>query len=41
MSYDHIDENAAAAEITLDEEDLEKLSLSFPAPTEKVMMEKY
>lgn len=41
VSYDHIDENAAAAEITLDEEDLEKLSLSFPAPTEKVMMEKY
>ena len=38
---DHIDENAAALEIHLTEEDLEQLSLSFPAPSQKIAMEKY
>lgn len=38
---DHIDENAAALEILLTEEDLEQLSRSFPAPSEKIGMEKY
>ena len=37
----HIDENAAALEIDLTEEDLEQLSRSFPAPADKVEMEKY
>ncbi len=41
VGFDHIEENAAAAEVTLSEEDLEQLSRSFPSPTEKVTMEKY
>lgn len=41
VGFDHIDENAAAAAITLTEEDLNQLSASFPAPTEKIPMEKY
>ncbi len=41
VGFDHIEENAAAAEVTLSEEDLEQLSRSFPPPTEKVTMEKY
>lgn len=41
VGFDHIDENAAALSITLDEEDLEQLSASFPAPKEKIAMEKY
>lgn len=36
VGFDHIDENAAAAAITLTEEDLNQLSASFPAPTEKI-----
>lgn len=41
VGFDHIEENAAAAKVTLSEEDLEQLSRSFPSPTEKVTMEKY
>ncbi|TDP48641.1 aldo/keto reductase [Aminicella lysinilytica] len=40
-SFNHIDENAAAADIVLSEDDLEQLSLSFSAPILKVPMEKY
>ena len=41
VSFDHVEENAQAADIHLSEEDLEELSVSFPAPTEKIPMEKY
>ena len=41
VSPEHIDENAAALDIVLTDEDLEQLSASFPAPTEKKPMEKY
>lgn len=41
VGFDHVEENAQAAQIRLTEEDLEELSLSFPAPTEKIPMEKY
>lgn len=41
VSFDHVEENAQAADIHLTEEDLEELSVSFPAPTEKIPMEKY
>lgn len=41
VSPAHIDENAAAADIVLTEADLEQLSSSFPAPSEKQPMEKY
>lgn len=41
VSYKHIEENAAAADIVLAEEDLKQLSRSFPEPTRKVNMEKY
>ena len=41
VGFDHVEENARAAEIHLTEEDLEELSISFPAPTEKIPMEKY
>lgn len=41
VGLDHIKENAEASKIVLTEEDLEQLSKSFPAPTEKVLMEKY
>ena len=41
VSRSHIDENAAAAEIKLTEEDMEQLERSFPAPKEFVPMEKY
>lgn len=37
----HIDENYAAQNIILTDEDIEQLSASFPAPTSKVAMEKY
>ena len=37
----HIDENIAAADIKLTEEDIEMLSASFPPPEDKVPMEKY
>ena len=41
VGFEHIEENYAVKEITLTEEDIEQLSRSFPAPTEKVPMEKY
>ena len=41
VGFDHIDENAAALALELTEEDLEQLSSSFPAPTQKILMEKY
>lgn len=41
VSPAHIDENAAALDIVLTEEDIDQLSASFPAPTEKMPMEKY
>ena len=41
VSPEHIDENAAALDIVLTDEDLEQLSASFPAPTEKKPMAKY
>lgn len=41
VGFDHIDENAAAADIVLTDEDIEQLSASFPAPSEKIDMEKY
>lgn len=41
VGFDHVEENTRAAEIHLTEEDLEELSISFPAPTEKIPMEKY
>jgi len=41
VSFDHVEENTQAADIHLTEEDLEELSVSFPAPTEKIPMEKY
>ncbi len=41
VGEDHIDENIAALDIDLNAEDLEQLSRSFPAPKQKVRMEKY
>lgn len=41
VGFDHIEENAEASKIVLTEEDLEQLSKSFPAPTKKILMEKY
>ena len=41
VGFDHIDENASALALELTEEDLEQLSSSFPAPTQKILMEKY
>ena len=41
VGFDHIEENYAVKEISLTEEDIEQLSRSFPAPTEKLPMEKY
>lgn len=41
VGVEHIDENIAAAEIGLTDEDIEQLSESFPAPEEKIPMEKY
>ncbi|MGN0711155.1 MAG: aldo/keto reductase [Anaerovoracaceae bacterium] len=41
VGFEHIEENAAAADIVLSDEDLEQLSRSFPAPVEKILMEKY
>ena len=41
VGFDHIEENWAVRHICLTEEDLDRLSRSFPAPTEKVPMEKY
>lgn len=41
VGTNHIEENAAAAEIVLTEEDMEQLEQSFPAPNGKILMEKY
>ena len=41
VGFDHIEENYAVKGIFLTEEDIEQLSRSFPAPTEKIPMEKY
>ena len=41
VGFDHIEENYAVRQIVLTEEDIGQLSSSFPAPTEKVPMEKY
>ena len=41
VGFDHIDENWAVRGITLTDEDLDRLSRSFPAPTAKIPMEKY
>ncbi len=41
VGFDHIEENWAVRDIRLTGEDLDRLSRSFPAPTEKVPMEKY
>lgn len=41
VGFDHIDENAAALDIALSDADIEQLSASFPAPSGKVLMEKY
>lgn len=41
VGFDHIEENFAVKNIVLTEEDIEQLSASFPAPTEKIPMEKY
>ena len=41
VGEDHINQNIAAMDIKLNEEDLEQLSCSFPAPKEKISMEKY
>ena len=41
VGLNHIEENWAVRDITLTEEDIDCLSRSFPAPTEKVPMEKY
>ena len=41
VGFDHIEENYAVKEISLTEEDIGQLSRSFPAPTEKIPMEKY
>ena len=41
VGFEHIEENWAVRNIRLTEEDIDRLSRSFPAPTEKVPMEKY
>ena len=41
VGFDHIEENFAVKNIVLTEEDIEQLSASFPAPAEKIPMEKY
>lgn len=41
VGFDHIRENAAASSIQLTEADIEQLSVSFPAPKQKIEMEKY
>lgn len=41
VGFDHIEENFAVKNIVLTEEDVEQLSASFPAPNEKIPMEKY
>lgn len=41
VGFDHIDENFAARDIVLTPEDIDQLSLSFPAPKEEAPMEKY
>lgn len=41
VGLDHIDENKAALDIVLTDEDIEQLERSFPAPESKIAMEKY
>ena len=41
VSFDHIDENIAALDVKLTEEDLEQIAASFPMPDHKIEMEKY
>ena len=41
VSLSHIEENAKATGVILTDEDIEQLSESFPAPKQKVLMEKY
>lgn len=41
VGFEHIDENAAARDIVLTDEDMEKIEMSFPAPKERIPMEKY
>lgn len=41
VSFHHIEENFAAANVTLSQEDIQQLSQSFPAPDHKIPMEKY
>ena len=41
VGFDHIDENYAVKNLTLTDEDIEQLSASFPAPVNKIPMEKY
>lgn len=41
VGFSHVEENAAARDILLSEEDVEQLSRSFPAPDHKIPMEKY
>ena len=41
VGFEHIDENFAVKNLTLTDEDIEQLSASFPAPVEKIPMEKY
>ena len=41
VGFDHIEENFAVRQISLTEEDIDRLSRSFPAPKEKIPMEKY
>ena len=41
VGFDHIEENFAVKNIVLTEEDVEQLSAFFPAPNEKIPMEKY
>lgn len=41
VGFDHIDENVSSLDIVLSDSDIEQLSASFPAPSHKILMEKY
>lgn len=41
VGLDHVEENAKAMEVVLNDNDIELLSESFPSPTSKILMEKY
>ncbi len=41
VGFDHIDENVSSLDIVLSDSDIEQLSASFPAPSQKILMEKY